>query len=51
VVDLIEPPRMAYRSLVACDAVFLKLGTYEGRKGPVQAPLFLGRAAVRVEEQ
>jgi hypothetical protein len=30
--------------VVALDAVFFKLGTYEGKKGPVQAPLFVGKS-------
>lgn len=52
VVDLIEPPPedMARRTLVRLDAVFLKLGTYEGKKGPVQAPLFVGRSLHTVKE-
>jgi hypothetical protein len=45
VVDLVEPPgELESRTLVAMDAVFLKLGTYEGKKGSVQAPLFMGKS-------
>jgi hypothetical protein len=53
VVDLLEPPAedLASRSLVGMDAVFLKLGTYEGKKGPVQAPLFLGKSLHLVKER
>jgi hypothetical protein len=53
VVDLLEPPpeELASRSLVGMDAVFLKLGMYEGRKGPVQAPLFLGKSLHLVKER
>jgi hypothetical protein len=45
VVDLLErPPRLEERrDMVSMDAVFLKLGTYEGSKGPVQAPFFVGK--------
>jgi hypothetical protein len=52
VVDLLEPPGdLKSRTLVGMDAVFLKLGTYEGKKGPVQAPLFVGKALHVVKEQ
>jgi len=52
VVDLLEPPGdLPHRSLVAMDAVFLKLGMYEGKKGPVQAPLFLGKSLHTVKER
>jgi hypothetical protein len=46
VVDFLErPPRLEERrSMVTMDAVFLKLGTYEGSKGPVQAPFFVGKS-------
>jgi hypothetical protein len=51
VVDLLErPPDLNSRSLVGLDAVFLKLGTYEAKKGAVQAPLFLGRGLHVVNE-
>ena len=39
-----RPGELASRTLVGMDAVFFKLGTYEGQKGPVQAPLFLGKS-------
>lgn len=52
VVDLLEaPPDLPQRSLVAMDAVFLKLGTYEAKKGQVQAPLFVGRGLRQVKER
>jgi hypothetical protein len=52
VVDLLEPPQqLEQRSLVSMDAVFLKLGTYEGKKGPVQAPLFVGKSLRFVKER
>jgi len=45
VVDLQEPPGdLPSKTVVALDAVFLKLGTYEGKLGSVQAPLFLGKS-------
>ena len=44
VVDLLEPPpALKERTPVRIDGVFLKLGTYEGGRGPVQAPFFVGR--------
>lgn len=52
VVDLLEPPgELAQRTLVGMEAVFFKLGTYEGKKGPVQAPLFLGKSLRTVKER
>ena len=52
VVDLLEPPpQLESRSLVSMDAVFLKLGTYEGKKGPVQAPLLVGKSLRFVKER
>jgi len=52
VVDLLEPPgELAKRTVVGMDAVFLKLGTYEGRNGSVQAPLFLGKSLRTVKEK
>ena len=52
VVDLLEPPgELAKRTLVGMDAVFLKLGTYEGRNGSVQAPLFIGKSLRTVKEK
>jgi hypothetical protein len=52
VVDLLEPPgELATRTLVGMEAVFFKIGTYEGKKGPVQAPLFLGRSLRTVRER
>jgi len=51
VVDLLErPPDLDSRSVVGLDAVFLKLGTYEAKKGTVQAPLFLGKGLHLVKE-
>jgi len=52
VVDLLEPPgELAKRTVVGMDAVFLKLGTYEGKNGSVQAPLFLGKSLRIVKEK
>jgi hypothetical protein len=52
VVDLVEPPGdLESRTLVGMDAVFLKLGTYESKKGSVQAPLFLGKGLHVVKER
>jgi len=52
VVDLLEPPgELASRTLVGLEAVFFKLGTYEGKKGPVQAPLFVGKGLRTVKEK
>ena len=52
VVDLLEPPgELASRTLVGLEAVFFKLGTYEGKKGPVQAPLFVGKGLRTVKER
>jgi hypothetical protein len=52
VVDLLEPPGdLAKKTLVGLDAVFLKLATYEGKNGPVQAPLFLGKSLRTVKER
>lgn len=51
VVDLLEPPGdVADRALVKMDGVFMKLGTYEGMKGAVQAPLFVGKSLHLVKE-
>jgi hypothetical protein len=51
VVDLQESPgELPSKSVVSMEAVFLKLGTYEGKLGPVQAPLFLGKT-LRVEKE
>jgi hypothetical protein len=45
VVDLLEAPgELEPKSVVGIDAVFLKLGTYEGKKGAVLAPLFVGKS-------
>jgi hypothetical protein len=45
VVDLLEPPgELAKRTLVTMDAAFLKLATYDGQRGPVQAPFFVGKS-------
>jgi hypothetical protein len=52
VVDLLEPPGdLAKRTVVGMEAVFLKLGTYEGRNGSVQAPLFVGKSLRTVKEK
>jgi hypothetical protein len=52
VVDLLEPPgELPYRQVVTLDAVFFKLGSYEGKKGPVQAPLFLGKGLRTLTER
>lgn len=52
VVDLLEPPgELPHRQLVTLDAVFFKLGSYEGKKGPVQAPLFLGKGLRTLKER
>lgn len=52
VVDLLEPPgELASKTVVDLEAVFFKLGTYEGKKGPVQAPLFLGKGLRVVKER
>jgi hypothetical protein len=53
VVDLLEPPGedLAKRTVVGMDAVFLKLGTYEGRNGSVQAPLFIAKSLRTVREK
>ena len=52
VVDLIErPPDIRRRALTATDAVFLKLGTYENKKGVVQVPYFLGRGLTEVHDK
>jgi len=52
VVDLLEPPgEMESRTLVGMDAVFLKLGMYESKRGSVQAPLFVGRSLHVVKER
>lgn len=54
VVDLIDPPTASIKenhSAITVEAIFLKLGTYEGRKGAVQAPLLIGRRLSLVPEQ
>jgi hypothetical protein len=52
VVDLLEPPgELEARTLVGMDAVFLKLGMYESKRGSVQAPLFVGRSLRVVKER
>jgi len=52
VVDLLEPPGdLPLKTVVALDAIFFKLGTYEGKKGAVQAPLFLGKSLRTVKER
>jgi hypothetical protein len=45
VVDLLEPPpELNRRDPVLVDAVFYKIGTYEGRKGDVEAPFLIGKS-------
>lgn len=52
VIDLLEPPpQLEPRALVSTNAVFLKLGIYEGKKGTVQAPLFVGKSLHFVKER
>jgi len=52
VVDLLEAPGdLEPRTLVGMDAVFLKLGTYESKRGLVQAPLFVGKSLRVVKER
>ncbi|MBV8879321.1 MAG: hypothetical protein JO332_05130 [Planctomycetaceae bacterium] len=52
VVDLLEAPGdLEPRTLVGMDAVFLKLGTYESKRGSVQAPLFVGKSLRVVKER
>ena len=44
VVDLVQPPPpLEQLALVTVNAIFLKVVTYEGGKGPREAPLFLAR--------
>ncbi|HAK93948.1 MAG TPA: hypothetical protein DCM87_02785 [Planctomycetes bacterium] len=44
VVDYIAPPpRFERRALVETEALFFRLGTYEGRRGPKASPHFVGR--------
>lgn len=52
VVDLLEPPGdLESRTVVGMNAVFLKLGTYESKKGLVQAPLLIGKSLHVVKER
>jgi hypothetical protein len=45
VVDLLEPPpELSTKDPVLVDAVFYKIGTYEGRKGAVEAPFLIGKS-------
>jgi len=45
VVDLLEPPpELNRKDPVLVDAAFYKIGTYEGRKGPVEAPFLIGKS-------
>jgi hypothetical protein len=42
VVDVLEaPPRFEYRALVGFEGLFLRIASYEGRRGEVKAPHFL----------
>ncbi|MBI4587060.1 MAG: hypothetical protein HY717_23870 [Planctomycetes bacterium] len=44
VIDFLESPLSHdQRDAVTVEAVFYKIGTYEGRNGPVQAPFLVGR--------
>ena len=52
VVDLLEPPAgFERRDVAEVSAAFLKLVSYEGRRGPVTAPLFVGRALRKIDER
>jgi hypothetical protein len=52
IVDLLEAPgELEPRTLVGLDGVFLKLGTYESKRGLVQAPLFIGKSLRVVKER
>jgi hypothetical protein len=52
VVDLLNPPGDVRReALVVTNGIFLRLGTYEGGKGVVQAPLFLGKSLDVVRDE
>jgi outer membrane lipoprotein-sorting protein len=52
VVDLLDsPPELTPRTLVTLEAVFFKIGTYEGRKGPIEAPFLIGQRLRSVLER
>ncbi len=45
VIDLLErPEKVKKNDMVLAHAVFLKLGTYEAKRGQAQAPFFLGKS-------
>src|SRR5204862_505738 len=44
VVDLLERPNFDKMAQVSVDAVFLKMATYTGGNGPVQAPFLVGKS-------
>jgi hypothetical protein len=50
VVDLLQPlpADVRRKDLLMMDAVFLRLASYEGGRGVVRAPLFVGREATRI---
>jgi len=51
VIDLLEPPgELPLKAVVGLNAVFFKLGTYEAKKGTVQAPLFVGKSLKVLKE-
>jgi hypothetical protein len=52
VVDLLEPPGdLQKKTPVTLVAVFLRLASYEGQKGPVRAPFLVGRGLSVVKEK
>ena len=53
VFDLLEPPGdlEPRRTVVSVEGVFFKMATYEGARGPVKAPLFLGRSLRLMSEK
>jgi hypothetical protein len=51
VIDLLDkPPTLERKAVVRANVVFLKLGTYEGQKGQVQTPFFVGKNLSIVHE-
>lgn len=51
VVDLVRRPELEYRAPASVEALFVRLAGYEGKNGPVTAPLLLGRELSPVEEK
>jgi hypothetical protein len=52
VVDLLEPPGdIKKKTPVSLVAIFLRLASYEGQKGPVQAPFLVGRGLSVMQEK